>query len=290
MDNRLTILITCKNEENNIVDCLTSVRGLGDEILIADSGSTDRTLDLVRAFGGCRIVERAEYVSGGNFKNWAIPQASCPWVLIVDSDECVPPELFKEIREVLASGPDCDGYRIRFRTIFLGKEIRRCGWNTNSGIRLFRRAVSKYREMRVHSDVDVSTGKVGYLQNPFMHYTCSCLTEYLEKVNRYTLWSALSMFENGKRVSLWGLLFRGPLRFLQMYILRGGFLDGAAGIIVCSITSYYNFLKYAKLWELQRNGVEIGLAAEKNRDWKGPSAIHTKVTAKPGQKMVTVPV
>jgi (heptosyl)LPS beta-1,4-glucosyltransferase len=273
MKNRLTVLITCKNEAHNIRGCLESFRGLADEILVADSGSTDRTLEIVREIGGCRIIERAEYVSAGNFKNWAIPQASCPWVLVVDSDERVTPELYAEIRSLLDGEPACDGYKIRFRTVFLGQEIKHCGWNTNTGIRLMRRAVCQYREMRVHADVDVSTGKVGQLKGQFMHLTCPCLTEYMEKVNRYTLWSALSMHEKGKRVTLLGLLFRGPFRFLQMYILRAGFLDGAAGVVVCAITGYYNFLKYAKLWELQRNGVEAGLAAEHNREWKGPSAV-----------------
>jgi (heptosyl)LPS beta-1,4-glucosyltransferase len=281
MDTRLTVLITCKNEEHNIVECLQSLRGLGDEILVADSGSTDRTLDLVREIGNCRIIERAEYVSCGNFKNWAIPQATYPWVLVVDSDERVPPELFQEIQELLQRGPQCDGYRIRFRTVFLGQEIKHCGWNTNSGLRLFRRAVSKYREMRVHSDVDVSTNKIGELRSCFMHHTCPSLTEYLDKVNRYTLLSALTMFEEGRRVSIWGLLFRGPLRFFQMYIQRGGFLDGSTGAIVCAITGYYNFLKYAKLWEFQRNGLEVGLAAERNRQWKRPSTIRTVINRTP---------
>jgi len=277
MANRLTILITCKNEEHNIQGCLESVQALGDEILIADSGSTDRTLEIVRDFGGCRIIERAEYVSAGNFKNWAIPQATSPWILVVDADERVTPELFNEVRAIMASKPEFDGYRIRFRTIFLGQEIKHCGWNTNSGIRLMRREVCQYREMRVHSDVDVSTGKIGRIHGQFMHLTCPCFTEYLEKVNRYTLWSALSMYEKGKRVSMLGLLLRGPLRFLQMYFLRGGFLDGSAGVVVCGTTAYYNFLKYAKLWELQRNGIEAGLAAERNHQWKGPSVVRNKV-------------
>ena len=273
MKNRLTVLITCKNEDHNIRGCLESFRGLADEILVADSGSTDRTLEIVREFGGCRIIERAEYVSAGNFKNWAMPQATCPWVLVVDSDERVTPELYDEIKTLLAGEPACDGYKIRFRTVFLGQEIKHCGWNTNTGIRLMRRAVCKYREMRVHSDVDVATGKVGQLKGQFMHLTCPCLTEYMEKVNRYTLWSALSMYEKGKRTSLAGLLCRGPFRFLQMYIWRAGFLDGSAGVVVCAITGYYNFLKYSKLWELQRNGLEAGLAAEKNGQWKGPSVV-----------------
>lgn len=288
MNHRLTVLITCKNEEHNIVDCLESVRGLADEILVADSGSTDRTMELVRDFGGCRLIEREEYVSAGNFKNWAIPQAACPWILVVDADERVTPELYNEVRELLSrrEEPKSDGYHIRFRTVFLGREIKYCGWNTNSGIRLFRRAVCKYREMRVHADVDVSTGKIGRLRGQFMHHTCPCLTEYMEKVNRYTLWSALAMYEKGKRVTFWGLLFRTPLKFLQMYILRAGFLDGSAGLIVCGTTAYYNFLKYAKLWELQQNGFEAGIAAERNTQWKGPSAVRASasdIKKKPSQ-------
>ena len=279
MNHRLTILITCKNEEHNIRACLESVKGLADEVLVADSGSTDRTLEIVRDFGNCRIIEREEYVSAGNFKNWAIPQATCPWIMVVDADERVTPELYDEVRTLLdkEESPDSDGYNIRFRTVFLGQEIKYCGWNTNSGIRLFRRAVCKYREMRVHADVDVSTNKIGRLQGQFMHHTCPCLTEYLEKVNRYTLWAALAMYEKGKRVSFWGLLFRAPFKFLQMYIVRAGILDGSAGLIVCGTTAHYNFLKYAKLWELQRNGFEAGIAADQNTQWKGPSAVRASV-------------
>src|SRR5689334_4819384 len=98
----LTMLITCKNEAHNIRDCIASVRGLGDEILVADSGSTDNTLDIVREIGGCRIIQRDEYVSAGNFKNWGLPQANYPWVLVVDSDERVTPELAAEVRQTLA--------------------------------------------------------------------------------------------------------------------------------------------------------------------------------------------
>ena len=111
MNNQLTVLIPCKNERLNIRPCIESVRGIADELLIADSGSTDGTLNIVRDLGGCRIIER-EYVHSGDFKNWAIPQASYPWVLIVDGDERVPEALAAEIRAVLQSSTPADGYWI----------------------------------------------------------------------------------------------------------------------------------------------------------------------------------
>src|SRR5690606_25868774 len=103
------------------------------------------------------------------------------------------------------------------------------------------------------------------------------------KVNRYTLWAALSMYEKGKRVSFWGLLLRIPIKFLQMYIYRAGFLDGSVGLIVCGTTAYYNFLKYAKLWELQQNGIEAGLTTEKSTRWKGPSTSQANASSRKEQ-------
>jgi len=250
MKHKLSVLITCKDEEHNIRPCIESALPIADEVLVADSGSTDATLEIVREIGGCRIVER-EYVSDGDFKNWAIPQASHRWVLVIDSDERVSDELAAEIRELLSGEPQHDGYRIRFETYVLGHQIKYCGWNTTSGTRLFRRDVSRYNKVSVHADVVVSTGKVGQLTGKFLHYTCPVLAQYMSKVNRYTSWSVQDMYKARRRVTLWGLLLRPPLKFLQMYLYRGGILDGVPGLIVCIATSYYTFMKYAKLWELQ---------------------------------------
>src|SRR4029077_4810511 len=130
MSAKLTALIPCKNERRNIRPCIESVQDIADEILIADSGSTDGTLDVVRGLGGCRIIER-EYVNSADFKNWAIPQARHEWVLVCDRDERVTPELAGEIQRLLSGEPACDGYSLRRDNFFLGHPIRHCGWNTS---------------------------------------------------------------------------------------------------------------------------------------------------------------
>jgi len=249
---KLTVIIPCKDEAHNIRDCVQSVRPVADEVLVADSGSTDGTLDIVRQLGACRIIER-EYICCSSFKNWAIPQAKHPWVLICDADERLSEELAEEIQQLLAGKPRHAGYEIGFRPYFLGYELRFSGIQSVTSIRLFRKSVSRYAQMRVHSDVAVSTGNVGRLQGRFLHYTCQCLNRFTQTQNRYSSWSAEDMYENGKRVGFWGVLLRPPLRFLQFYVQRLGFLDGIGGLLSCSFTAFYTFLKYAKLWELQHS-------------------------------------
>jgi glycosyltransferase involved in cell wall biosynthesis len=249
MPDKLTVLIPCKNERMNIRPCLESVRAVADEILVADSGSTDGTLEIVREVGGCRVVER-EYIDSGNFKNWAIPQAAHPWVLIVDADERVTPELASEIRATLAAA-DCDGYRILRRNHFFGHEIKHCGWNTDDVLRLFRRDLGRYTDYGDHADVEVPSGKVGRLKAKFLHYTYWSMEQYLRKLDRYTTQWAEQRFARGCRVSYLELLLRSPLRFFHSYVIRLGFLDGAPGLVLCLLSSFYSFTKVAKLWALQ---------------------------------------
>lgn len=251
MKTKLTALIPCKNERLNIRPCIESVRGVADEILIADSGSTDGTLDIVRKLGGCRIIER-EYVHSANFKNWAIPQAQHPWVLIVDTDERVTPKLAAEIRQVLAApDPAVDGYWIGRKNHFLGFHIAHCGWNRDDVLRLFRREVGRYRERWVHAEIELNPHRVRRLKNPFEHYTSWSSDEYWRKLNRYASWGALNLRDEGHRVSLFSMFFRAPLRFLQLYLLRLGFLDGIPGLHICAYTAFYTFMKQARLWELE---------------------------------------
>jgi glycosyltransferase involved in cell wall biosynthesis len=247
MPNRLTVLIPCKNEIKNIRNCIESVRGIADEILVADSGSIDGTLDVVRSLGGCRIIER-EYIHSGNFKNWAIPQSAHPWVLVVDADERVTPELAAEIQRTLAN-PACNGYRILRRNHIFGREIKHCGWNNDSVLRLFRRE-HRYCERGVHADVIIPSGKVGRLKAKFVHYTYWSMKQYLEKFDRYTTLAAGDLAKRGRRATVFSLLLRAPFRFLNLYIIRGGFLDGVPGLILCMLTAFYSFTKHAKLWAM----------------------------------------
>jgi glycosyltransferase involved in cell wall biosynthesis len=253
----LTVLIPCKNESHNIRACIESVRGVADEVLVADSLSTDDTLDMVRQLGGCRIIER-EFVDYSNFKNWAIPQASHPWVLIVDADERVTEPLAADIRETLArNDPSMDAYRMRRDNFFLGRRIRHCGWNRSLITRLFRRDKCRYGTARVHEQLDVAPGRVGTLHGKFLHYTCTSLSTWTEKQCRYAAIWAEDHHAAGRRAGWLGILTRPFARFLQLYILRGGILDGVAGLIVCSSNMFYTFLKYAMLWELGRSGADV---------------------------------
>jgi glycosyltransferase involved in cell wall biosynthesis len=226
------------------------VRPIADEIVIADSGSTDGTLDVVRSLGGCRIIER-EYVNSADFKNWAIPQARHQWVLVVDADERVTLALAGEIERLMASEPACDGYSLRRDNFFLGHPIRHCGWNTSRLVRLFRREGSQYQTRRVHANVVVASNKIGELVHPMLHHTALDLDRFVIKQHRYATWAALDAHDAGKRASWLRLLTHAPLRFIQLYVLRGGWLDGRAGITVCGLSAWYTFLKDAKLWAMR---------------------------------------
>lgn len=252
MPQRLTVIIPCKDEVHNIGPCIESVRPIADEILVADSGSTDGTLDLVRRLGGCRIIER-EYIHSANFKNWAIPQATHEWVMICDADERPDKRLVREIQRLMAGKPAHDGYEFRARMFFLGHPIRFSGQNTSVKLALFRRDLGRFSDKRVHAECDVTNGNVGRLRGRINHYSCQCLHQFTETQNRYSTLAAMDLFEAGRRVSFVGMITRPVLRFLQFYVFRGGYLDGTPGFLTCSMVAVYNLLKYAKLWELQNS-------------------------------------
>ena len=264
--NQLTVLIPCKNEQQHIVACIASARQVADEILVADSGSTDDTLSIVQGEPDCRLIER-EFVSYADFKNWAIPQAQHEWILVLDADERITPELASEIREVLSAAPDRDAYRLRRQNFFLGQPIHHCGWNRSQIQRLFRKSVCRYRDCRVHEELNVDPARVGQLHGKLLHYTCVDFDSFALKQVKYSIFSAEDRYEKGGRISYLGTLLHAPLRFLQLFILRGGILDGFAGLILCLLLSYYSFLKDAKLWSLHeaaRAGQSPHLSAKRH--------------------------
>jgi glycosyltransferase involved in cell wall biosynthesis len=271
MPARLTVLIPCKNERMNIRPCIESARGVADEILVADSGSTDGTLAIVREMGGCRIIER-EYIDSGNFKNWAIPQAAHEWVLIVDADERVTPELAAEIKRTIAAA-DCDGYRILRRNHFFGHEIKHCGWNTDDVLRLFRRDLGRYTDYGDHADVEVPSRRVDRLRAKFLHYTYWSMEQYLRKLDRYTTQWAQQRYERGCRVGYAELLLRPPLRFFHSYFIRLGILDGVPGLVLCMLTSFYSFTKAAKLWALNAGLTQPDPEAARGATGEGASKL-----------------
>lgn len=259
---KLTVLIPCKDEVDNILDCIASIRSIADEILVADSGSTDGTLEVLRAREDCRIIER-EYVNSADFKNWAIPQASHGWVFIVDADERVPPELADEVRQILQAPPqDKDAFSCAFRDYFLGHRLDHAGWDTTS-IRLIRRDVCRYRKRRVHSNIEIAPSRVGTLKTKVDHHSIASYEDFIEKYNRYTSWAAQELWDRGKRANAYSLLVRPMLRFLHMYVLRGGFLDGLPGLQICMLMAFFNtFMKQGKLWQMARRQADRSTAQE----------------------------
>ena len=249
MPERLTVLVPCKDEAKNIRPCIESLRSVADEILVADSGSTDATLDIVRSLGGCRLIQR-EYVHSADFKNWAIPQAKHPWILVVDADERVTPALAAEIRQVLSTGPRHDGYRINRDNYFFGHPIRHGICHDDAPLRLFRRDY-RYQDRRVHADVVMPSGNVGRLQARFEHYTVWTVESYLKTLDRYTTCAAQDKHDHGRHASVLSTLLHAPLKFFQTYILHRGFLDGWAGLQVAILSAFYVAVKNAKLWEFE---------------------------------------
>lgn len=247
----LTVLIPCKDERKNIRACIESVQDIADELLVADSGSTDGTLEIIRETGGCRIIER-EYVNHGDFLNWAVPQAKHEWVLIVDADERLTERLAKDVRRVLADPSEgIDAYWVSFECFFMGHPLRFSRWNTPA-LRLVRRDRCRNRKCRVHPEFVVPEERTGKLRGKLLHYSFWTYQEYFRKYEKYTQYVAEDKRERGKRTGFFGLLVRPMLRFFHLYVLRLGLLDGLPGLQVCMLTAFYNtFVKQGRLWEME---------------------------------------
>jgi len=256
MSGKLTALVPTFNEEEVIRDCLESVRW-ADEVFVVDSFSHDQTVTIAREIGA-RVVQH-EYVNSAAQKNWAIPQASHPWVLLVDADERVTPELRDEIRGLLAQGPSYDGYWIRRSNHFMKRRMEHGGWETDKVIRLFRRDCARYEDREVHAEINLP-GRLPVLEHPLLHFSFRSFSQYWKKMQLYSDWSASQMWKEGKRAGWISIGLRPVQRFLKMYLVRRGFLDGLHGLVLSMLGAFTVFLKYAKLWELGlRHGRESEL-------------------------------
>ncbi len=274
MRNKLTVIIPCKDEAHQIEACVASARKVADELLVADSGSTDRTLDLVRRSGPTRIVQR-EYVHSGDFKNWAIPQAKHPWVLILDADERISDALANEIQQILDREPEYDGYWIYRQNYFMGHRVRFSGWQHDRVLRLFRRDLGVYRGNTDHAEVEVSSGRVSRLRNRLKHFTFGSYDEFFSRFQRYTTYQARAWHDQGRVVRRVKLLLAMPTRFLSAYILRLGFLDGLVGFQVCMLTGFYSFMKQARLWELQQT------IRQRDQETSNPQSVDQGIDPRP---------
>jgi glycosyltransferase involved in cell wall biosynthesis len=252
MDNRLTIIIPTFNESRNIREAYACA-SWADEVMVVDSFSTDDTVTIARELGA-RVLEH-EYVNSATQKNWAIPQAACPWVMILDADERITPELRDEIRGFLADPGADGGLRIFRSNHFMGKPIRYCGWQDDSVLRVFSRDRGRYVDREVHADAVVE-GPVRVARNKLLHNTFDNFDQYMRKFDKYTTWAAGDRAKRTRKVTAVHLGLRPLWRFFKQYILRGGILDGRPGLIICMLSAFSVFLKYAKLWERQERATQ----------------------------------
>jgi glycosyltransferase involved in cell wall biosynthesis len=246
---KISVTIITKNEAENIRDCLDSVRW-ADEVVVVDSGSTDGTLEIARQWGA-RVFQE-EWKGYAAQKNSAIDKTRNEWILSLDADERVPAALQREIENRLAAAPPVDGFYIARKNFFSGRWIRTCGWYPDYNLRLFRKNRGRFQERAVHEKVEME-GRTENFKTPLIHRTYRSLSDFLQRLDRYSTLAAQQMQREGRKVRHRDLLLRPPLTFLHLYILRAGFLEGTKGFLLSRLYSFYTFAKYAKLKEMQRH-------------------------------------
>jgi glycosyltransferase involved in cell wall biosynthesis len=245
---KLTVTVITRNESANIAAALDSV-SWADELLVVDSHSTDDTVALARRRTE-RVVVR-DWPGYSAQKNFAAGQASHDWILSLDADERVTSALADEIRQRLRGEPAARGYRIPRISFYLGKWVRTTDWYPDYQLRLYDRRVSTWTGA-VHEGVTVG-GAVGRLRADLQHFPYRDIAHHLQTIDRYTTLAAQQMCERGDTVSVAGLAARPVGAFLRNYLARGGWRDGSVGFVVSVLNSYYVFLKFAKLWERERD-------------------------------------
>jgi glycosyltransferase involved in cell wall biosynthesis len=248
----LSVVIITLNEERNIGRCLKSLKFsqmifCRVEILVVDAQSTDKTIGVAKSMGAKTFVRPWKGYS--DQKNWALARCSGEWILSLDADEELTPPLIREIeKQVTLTADGVDGYFLKRRAFFLGKWIKHCGWWPDAQLRMIRRGKGKFTNEPVHEGLEVK-GKTLELTEPMNHYTYDSIRQYLDKMNRY---SDLAILEvKPKKIDFWWyyVTLAPFMTFFRMFISRRGFMDGWHGLVVCGLSAFHDFAKYAKLWE-----------------------------------------
>lgn len=246
----ISVVIITKNEELNIERCLRSVQW-ASETVIVDSGSTDHTLDICKKYN-CNIIQ-TEWLGFGKTKQLAVQSASNEWVLSIDADEEVTPELQSKIIELVQS-PTTNGYTIKRNSFYLERMIRYSGWQNDYPLRLFNKKMGQFNDAPVHESVVMNNGStINAIDTPLIHHPYPTIACHLNKINLYTSLGAEQLHQQQKRVSLPYAFISGGVKFLKTYLIKGGFLDGKEGLVLATLSGFSSTLKYLKLWSLGRS-------------------------------------
>lgn len=248
---RVSAIVITKNSEATIRRCVESLKW-ADEVVIVDSGSTDRTLDICHELGA-KVHQTSDWPGHGPQKNRALDRAAGEWIVSLDSDEWMTPELLAEVQRAIAAPAGKAAFAIPRRSSFCGRFMRHSGWWPDYVVRLFRRDAARFSEDHAHDRLIVN-GPVGKLKSPIMHEAITDLDQMLIKMNVYSTTSARMFHRNGRRASLFTALVHGGWAFFRTYVLRLGFLDGREGFMLAVANaegSYYRYVKLMLLSKLQ---------------------------------------
>lgn len=256
----LTVAIITLNEEKNLARTLESVKKFADEIVIVDSGSTDKTEEIAKKYGAKFISQK--WLGYGPQRNKAIELSQSEWILNIDADEEISKELAKEIIAIKEDkNAKYDIYKINFMSVCFNKKIKYGGWSNTYRIRLFRKSAGRFNENTVHEEFESSL-EVGKIDKYIYHHSYSDLEDYFAKFNKYTTLGAIEYYKKQKKVGFLSIVLNPLYKFIRMYIFRLGFLDGLEGFLLAITSSLYTMVKYFKLREIYKNNSYINKIKE----------------------------
>lgn len=246
---KISSVVITYNEEDNIKDCLESLKWT-DEIIVLDTASKDMTTAIAKKYTDKVII--TENISYARKRNRGIDMASGDWILWIDADERVTADLKDEINSVINNPDAYEAYLINRKSFFINKFIRHSGWYPDYTLRLFKKSAGiRFNEAAVHEKM-VYPGKKSKLKSTLVHYTDRTFEHYISKLNNYTSLSAEELFDNNKKSSLIDIIFRPAFTFFKMYFLKLGFLDGYMGLVLCTLSGIHVFTKYSKLYFMHK--------------------------------------
>lgn len=247
----LSVILITRNEEVNLDDCLASLEGVAQQIVVVDSNSTDRTLEIANNYGAL-MAYPTDWPGFGPQKNRALDLATGDWVLSLDADERLTPALKSEILTAMNHSAHVDCFAIPRLSWYCGRFIRHSGWSPDYVERLFKRGTARFSDDLVHERL-IPNGTVAKLKNPMLHYSFMNYAQVLDKLNRYSSASAEQAFLRGKKSNPVKAVLHGMWAFIRTYILRAGFLDGPQGFALAVSNAHGTYYRYMKLWQLNQD-------------------------------------
>lgn len=247
----LSVAMITLNEERILERTLKSVAEFADEIVIVDSGSTDRTREIAEKFRAKFIHQK--WLGYGGQRNVAIDNSTEEWVLNIDADEEISPALKEKIIKIKKGEEEGEVFEVNFTSVCFGKKLKHGGWSNSYHIRLFKKCAGRFNDNMVHEEFQTEK-KVYRLKEDILHHSYLTLQDYFVKFNRYTTEGALEYYKKGKKSSVLQIVFNPIYKFIKMYIIRLGFLDGVEGLMIACASAMYSMVKYFKLREIYKNG------------------------------------